>query len=358
MIMQERPTPRGAYVLDRGQYNLRKEKVEPGVPAFLPALPEGPRNRLTFAKWLFLPDHPLTSRVTVNRFWQQLFGTGISKTAGDFGSQSEFPSHPKLMDHLAYKFINNGWDIKDLMKYMLMSATYRQDSYINDEKLRIDPYNRLISRGPRFRLDSEMIRDNALKSSGLLVEKIGGPSVKPYQPDGIWKAVAYSGSNTQTFKKGSGEALYRRSLYTFLKRTAPAPMMSNFDAPNRENCTVSRERTNTPLQALQLMNDTQFIEASRILAYTALKSSGTEEDKLKSTFRKVSSRFPQTDELNIMTEVIKQHRLHYEANINEANELISHGDSKSPEDFDSSELAAWTMLCSQLYNLDEVITKE
>ena len=182
MIMQEREVPRETYDLDRGSYDARKDKVEPAVPAFLPDLPEGPANRLTFAKWLFLPDHPLTARVTVNRFWLQLFGTGICKTAEDFGSQSEYPTHLKLMDHLAYKFMNEGWDMKNLMKYMLMSATYRQDSFVSAEKLEKDPYNRLISRGPRYRLDAEMIRDNALKSSGLLVEKVGGKSVKPYQP--------------------------------------------------------------------------------------------------------------------------------------------------------------------------------
>ena len=358
MIMQERPTPRGAYVLDRGQYDLRKEKVEPGVPAFLPKLPDGPANRLTFAKWLFLPEHPLTSRVTVNRLWQQVFGTGLTKTAGDFGSQSEFPSHPKLLDHLSYKFMHDAWDMKALMKYMLMSASYRQSSYVNDKKLKVDPYNRLISRGPRFRLDSEMIRDNALKSSGLLVEKIGGKSVKPYQPEGIWKAVAYTGSNTQTFKQDSGEGLYRRSLYTFLKRTAPAPMMSNFDAPNRENCTVSRERTNTPLQALQLMNDVQYLEASRHLAYKALKSTGDDSSKLKTAFRKVTSRFPNSDEISIMSQVLTEHKQHFKANEKEAKELIKHGDSKVPEDIEIDKLAAWTMLCSQLYNLDEAITKE
>ncbi|EDM27552.1 hypothetical protein LNTAR_20138 [Lentisphaera araneosa HTCC2155] len=358
MIMQERPTPRGAYVLDRGQYDQRKDKVEPAVPAFLPDLPKGPGNRLTFAKWLFLPDHPLTSRVTVNRFWQQLFGTGICKTSDDFGSQSEFPSHPQLLDHLAYKFMNEGWDVKKLMKYMLMSASYRQDSFVSDKKLEIDPYNRLISRGPRFRLDAEMIRDNALKSSGLLVEKIGGKSVKPYQPEGIWNAVAYSGSNTRHFKQESGEKLYRRSLYTFLKRTAPAPMMSNFDAPNRETCTVRRERTNTPLQALQLMNDVQYLEASRHLATKALQTQGDNNDKIKKAFRKVTSRFPNKEELIIMSEVLQAHHKHFEVNANEAKELIAHGESKVPKDIDSNELAAWTMLCSQLYNLDEAITKE
>ena len=358
MIMQERPTPRGAYVLDRGQYDQRKDKVEPAVPAFLPDLPKGPGNRLTFAKWLFLPDHPLTSRVTVNRFWQQLFGTGICKTSDDFGSQSEFPSHPQLLDHLAYKFMNEGWNVKELMKYMLMSASYRQDSFVSDKKLEIDPYNRLISRGPRFRLDAEMIRDNALKSSGLLVEKIGGKSVKPYQPDGIWNAVAYSGSNTRHFKQESGEKLYRRSMYTFLKRTAPAPMMSNFDAPNRETCTVRRERTNTPLQALQLMNDVQYLEASRHLATKALQTQGDNNDKIKKAFRKVTSRFPNKEELIIMSEVLQAHHKHFEANSNEAKELIAHGESEVPKDIDSNELAAWTMLCSQLYNLDEAITKE
>ncbi|WDE99044.1 DUF1553 domain-containing protein [Lentisphaera profundi] len=358
MIMQERATPRGAYILDRGQYDLRKEKVEPGVPAFLPDLPEGPGNRLTFAKWLFLPDHPLTSRVTVNRFWQQLFGTGLSKTAGDFGSQSEFPSHPKLLDHLSYKFIHSDWDIKALMKYMLMSASYRQNSYIDDEKLEIDPYNRLISRGPRFRLDSEMIRDNALASSGLLVEKVGGPSVKPYQPAGIWNAVAYSKSDTRHFKADKGDGLYRRSLYTFMKRTAPAPMMSNFDAPNRETCSVSRERTNTPLQALQLMNDTQYLEAARMLAENTLKSSKENDKRLNLIFRKLSSRNAEADEILLMQDILNQHQQFYTQNKDAAKDLLSHGERKYDSTLDPVQLAAWTMLSSQLLNLDEVITKE
>lgn len=358
MVMQERPNPRGAYDLDRGSYDARKDKVEPGVPAFLPDLPKGPANRLTFAKWLFLPDHPLTSRVTVNRLWLQVFGTGICKTAEDFGSQSEFPSHPKLLDHLAYKFMNEGWDTKAMMKYIFMSATYRQDSRVSDEKLRIDPYNRLLARGPRFRLDSEMIRDNALKSSGLLVEKVGGKSVKPYQPDGIWKAVAYVGSNTASFTQDKGEDLYRRSLYTFLKRTAPAPMSSNFDAPNRESCTVIRERTNTPLQALQLMNDVQYLEASRHLAYNTIKQINNDSDRLKNSFRNVSSRTPNNEEIKLMLNVLEAHKKHYKEQLEEAKEIISHGESEVPKDVAAHELAAWTMLCSQLYNLDEVITKE
>ena len=358
LVMEERQTPRGAYVLDRGLYDQRKEKVEPGVPVFLPPLPEGPANRLTFAKWLFLPDHPLTARVTVNRFWQQLFGTGLSKTAGDFGSQGEFPANLQLLDHLAYKFKNEGWDIKKLMKYMLMSAAYQQDSSITDRKLQIDPYNRLISRGPRFRLDSEMIRDNALKASGLMVNKIGGPSVKPYQPTGVWNAVAYSNSNTRHFKADSGDGLYRRSLYTFLKRTAPPPMMSNFDAPNRETCSVSRERTNTPLQALQLMNDTQYLEASRVLAETCLKTTGSQKDKLTLAFRKLSSRQATPAELELMSQTLLAHQQFYQNDTQAAQDLISHGESKADSSLAPAELAAWTMLCSQLLNLDEVITKE
>jgi hypothetical protein len=359
MVMQERATPRGAYVLKRGQYDQRGEKVEPGTPAFLPPFPKGePNNRLGFAKWLLLKDHPLTSRVTVNRFWLQLFGTGIVKTAEDFGSQGEWPSNPALLDHLSWRFMNEGWDIKKLMKYMVMSSAYRQSSKISAAALNADPYNRLISRGPRFRLDAEMLRDNALAVSGLLVNKVGGESVKPYQPSGIWKAVGYSGSNTVKFVQDKGEKLYRRTLYTFLKRTAPAPVMSNFDAPNRESCAVRRERTNTPLQALQLMNDIQFIEAARHLATKALKEGKDDDVRIKTMFRRLTARFPNQKEISIIKKTLGNFREIYTKDTKAAGELLMHGESKADPSLDNSELASWTMLANQMLNLDEVITKE
>jgi len=359
LVMEERKTPRGAYVLDRGQYDQRREKVEPTTPAFLPAFPkDAPKNRLGFAKWLLLKDHPLTSRVTINRVWQQLFGTGIVKTAEDFGSQGEWPSHPMLLDHLAYKFMHEGWDMKKMIKYMVMSDSYKQDSTVSAKALKVDPYNRLISRGPRFRLDAEMLRDNALAVSGLLINKIGGQPVKPYQPDGVWKSVAYVGSNTRIFKRDKGEKLYRRTMYTFIKRTAPPPMMAAFDAPNRESCTVRRERTNTPLQALQLMNDVQYIEAARVLATNVIKKDKDDKKRIENLFRLLTARQPNSKELSIIQTSLENMKKEYSAQAKNAEELISLGEAATDTSIDKIELAAWTMLANQLLNLDEVITKE
>jgi hypothetical protein len=359
LVMQERAKPRGAFILKRGQYDQRGEKVEPDVPAFLPAFPKGaPKNRLGFAKWLLLPEHPLTSRVTVNRFWLQLFGTGIVETAEDFGSQGSWPSHPKLLDHLAHKFISEGWNVKEFMKYLVLSATYRQSSKSTDSALKKDPYNRLLSRGPRFRLDAEMLRDNALAVSGLLSNKVGGKPVKPYQPKGIWKSVGYTKSNTSKFVQGKGEALYRRTLYTFFKRTAPAPIMAAFDAPNRESCSVRRERTNTPLQALQLMNDVQFIEAARHLASNILKAESKDEVRLSKMFRKLTSRLPNKREMSIMHQTLEGHRQEFKKNPKDASAIIAHGESATDKSLNVNELAAWTILANQLLNLDEVLNKE
>ena len=232
----------------------------------LPPFPADlPRNRLGFAKWLLRPEQPLTARVTVNRFWSEVFGTGLVKTAGDFGVSGELPSHPELLDWLAVEFRDSGWDVKKLFRLMVTSATYRQSATFTKEKLEKDLENRLFSRGPRFRMDAEMVRDYALAASGLLSRKIGGPSVKPYQPPGVWEAVAMIGSNTRDYKQDTGESLYRRSMYTFWKRAAPPASMDIFNAPSRETCTMTRERANTPLQALVTLNDPQFIEAVRRL---------------------------------------------------------------------------------------------
>ncbi len=264
-----------AYVLYRGEYDKQRDAVTPDTPDMLPAMDGSlPRNRLGFAQWLLSPQHPLTARVTVNRFWQQLFGRGLVGTSGDFGVAGELPSHPQLLDWLAVEFRESGWDVKRLFKLMVMSATYRQAAISTPEKLQMDPENRLLSRGPRFRMDAEMVRDYALSASGLLSTQIGGPSVKPYQPPGVWEAVAMIGSNTRDYRRDEGENLYRRSLYTFWKRSAPPASMEMFNAPSRETCTVRRERTNTPLQALVTLNDPQFVEAARVLAEQALRKGG------------------------------------------------------------------------------------
>ncbi len=238
-----------------------------------------PKNRLGLAQWLVRPENPLTARVTVNRFWQEVFGTGLVRTAGDFGVSGELPSHPELLDWLAVEFRESGWDVKRLFRLMVESATYRQSAAITPEKREKDPHNRLLSRGPRFRMDAEMIRDAALASGGILVGKLGGPSVKPYQPEGVWEAVAMPESNTHFYQPDHGEKLYRRSLYTFWKRSAPPASMDVFNAPSREVCTVRRERTNTPLQALVTLNDPQFVEAARALAQLALKHGGQTPDR-------------------------------------------------------------------------------
>ncbi len=282
-VMNERQEMPKAFVLFRGDYDKRRDEVEAATPKMLPPMPEDyPKNRLGLARWLLRPEHPLTARVTVNRCWQELFGSGIVRTAGDFGMTGEPPTHPDLLDWLAVEFRESDWDMKRLYKLMVMSATYRQSAQVTPEKLENDRENRLLSRGPRFRMDAEMVRDYALKVSGLLVEKQGGPSVRPYQPPGVWSAVAMPESNTKMYKPDDGEGLYRRSVYTFWKRAAPPASMDIFNAPSREVCTVKRERTNTPLQALVTLNDPQFVEAARHLAEMALKSA--EEDQPGSTW--------------------------------------------------------------------------
>jgi hypothetical protein len=354
--------PKPAFLLKRGEYDQRGEKVGRGVPAFLPPLPPGaPVNRLGLARWLVEPNHPLTARVAVNRFWLQVFGTGIVKTAEDFGAQGEPPSHPELLDWLAVAFREDGWDVKRFMKRLTMSAAYRQSSRVAPEKLAKDPANRLISRGPRYRLDAEMLRDQALFAAGLLVEKVGGPSVKPPQPAGLWEAVAYTGSNTARFTADAGaEKVHRRSFYTFWKRTAAPPQMTTFDAPSRESCTMRRERTNTPLQALLLMNDPQLVEASRALAQRALREAGASasiEDRLTYLFRLAAGRCPDARELAELRAALEDFRAHYRSKPDDAGHLIAVGETKPDARVEPSELAAWTMIGNVVLNLDEVITK-
>ncbi len=360
LVFKESKPLKPAYILKRGEYDQKGEKVDRKVPAFLPPLPDdAPRDRLGFAQWLVDPSNPLVARVTVNRFWQQLFGTGLVKTSEDFGSQGEPPSHPELLDWLAVEFREGGWNTKSFLKQIVMSATYRQSSHITNDRLAKDPANRLLSRGPRFRLDAEMLRDQALFLSGLLVEQVGGPSVKPPQPPGLWEAVGYTSSNTAKFVADQGnEKVHRRSLYTFWKRTAPPPEMSILDAPSREACTVRRERTNTPLQALMLLNDPQYVEAARGLGERTLREGGsTPEDRITFMFRLVTARRPDDKEFRELIAAYHDLMKTYSENVEAAKKLITTGESKPDATLPPNELAAWTMIANLLLNLDEVITK-
>ena len=359
MISEDLAQPREAFVLIRGAYDKKGEKVDRGVPTVLPPLPaDVPNNRLGLAKWLVSPQHPLTSRVIVNRYWQQFFGNGIVKTSEDFGAQGTWPTHPELLDWLATEFIQTGWDIKRMHKLIVMSGTYRQSSKVSPELIVRDPENLLLARGPRFRFEAEVIRDSILYASGLLVERTGGKSVRPYQPEGIWEAVAFVGSNTREFKPDMGDGLYRRSLYTFWKRTAPPPSLSTFDAPSRETCTVRRPRTNTPLQALALMNDKQYIDAARKLAERMILEQGsTREEKLSVGFRWLTSRPPTAKELEILKKTLEKELAIFQANKGAAEKFLAYSDLSRNQTLDPAEHAAWTMIANLIINLDESITK-
>lgn len=358
-VMNEKTEDAMAYILHRGEYDKRKDPVKPKTPAVLPPMPDDlPRNRLGLAKWLLREEHPLTARVTVNRFWQEVFGTGLVRTAGDFGVSGELPSHPELLDWLAVEFRETGWDVKRHFKLMVMSSTYRQSAAATKEKVDKDPQNRLLSRGPRFRMDAEMVRDYALAASGLLVRKIGGPSVRPYQPEGVWEAVAMIGSNTRDYTPDKGENLYRRSVYTFWKRSAPPALMEIFNAPNRESCTVQRERTNTPLQALATLNDPQFVEAARRLAERTLKEGG-ESDATRFDYlgERLLARPLGPEEKKVCADSLAELVAYYRAQPAEAAKLLAVGESKPDPVLDGSMLASWTMLANELMNLDEVLNK-
>jgi hypothetical protein len=359
LVSKERAEPRPAFVLKRGQYDQRGEPVERATPAFLPPMADGaPRDRLGLARWVADPSHPLTARVAVNRFWQQVFGAGIVRTAEDFGSQGEPPSHPELLDWLAVDFAQSGWDVQGLLRKILTSSTYRQSSRATREKLAKDPDNRLLARGPRFRLDAETVRDQALAASGLLVRAIGGPSVKPPQPAGLWEAVGYTSSNTARFSADSGDKVYRRSLYTFWKRTSPPPQMTTLDATSREACRVRRERTNTPLQALLLMNEEQQVEAARRLAERVLKESGAAvEERAARIFRLAAARPPSAADLADLAGLYSEQLGDYRADPDAARALVAIGGTKADSALDPVELAAWTMVANLVLNLDEVITK-
>ena len=359
LIMKERKEPRPAHILFRGKYDQLGEQVNAGVLGVLGELPaEASPDRLALATWLVGEDHPLTARVTVNRFWQSLFGTGIVETAEDFGSQGSWPSNPQLLDWLAREFIDSGWDIKHMFRLMVTSGVYRQAAHAVPERFAADPDNRQLARGSRFRLDAEMIRDQALALGGLLVAQVGGPSVKPYQPDGLWRVVAYPSSNTSKFVQDKGDKLYRRSLYTFWKRTSPNPSMQTLDAPSREFCRVRRARTNTPLQALTLLNDVQFVEAARAFAARILREGGgTEITRVEFAFRCATGRRPEVQEREVLHRAIEAQRTHYSADEAAAKSLVNHGDSAPPSDLPVAELAAWTVFANMLLNLDETLTK-
>ena len=359
-VMREKPDKEPeAHVLYRGMYDQPRERVTANTPSALHPMPASwPRNRMGLAKWLVDEANPLTARVIVNRYWQEVFGTGLVKTSDDFGSQGEPPSHPELLDWLAVEFRESGWDIKQFFRTLVTSSTYRQSAQTTAEKVEKDPENRLLARGALFRMDGEMIRDYALAASGLLVRKIGGPSVKPYQPQGVWKRVAMPTSNTRIYKQDSGAKLYRRSLYTFWKRSAPPASMDIFNAPTREHTTVRRERTNTPLQALVTMNDTQFVEASRYLAQKAMREAGDDFDRrLDYVTTRLLARDFGEKERAVAKRTYDGFIGFYSSNAEEAKKLLAAGDSPPDEALPVTESAAWTMLASQIMNLDEVLNK-
>ncbi len=361
MVMAELKKPRDTFILGRGQYDNPKEKVTPGVPSFLPPLPSNaPPNRLTLAKWIVDSKNPLTARVTVNRYWQTFFGTGLVKTAEDFGSQGEPPSNPELLDWLATEFIGTGWNVKAMERLIATSATYRQTSKGPHELIERDPENRLLARGPRFRLPAEEVHDNALSIAGLLNAKVGGPSVYPYQPKGLWEEMAIGeGFTGQRYTPGSGPDLYRRGMYTVWKRTVPPPSLTTFDAPDREKCLARRSVTNTPLQALVLLNDPTYVEASRALAQRMMKEGGkTPDARVNFAFRLATARTPSPQEKAVLVQTYDEQLADFHRQQDDAAKLLSVGESKYDSRLDKTQLAAWTTVASMILNLDETITKE
>ncbi len=360
LIMDVRPNKKPtAHILIRGQYTQKdKEVLSPNTPASLPPMTKDmPKNRLGLAKWLTDPANPLPARVTVNRYWYYLFGTGIVETNDDFGVMGARPTHPKLLDWLAVDFVENNWDLHHLLRKMVMSSTYRQSAVISKEKAEADPLNKYYARAPRYRLDAEQIRDLALSSSQLLHPEIGGPSVKPYQPINIWESVAMKGSNTRIYKQDTGNKLYRRSIYTFMKRTAPHPTMEILNAATREEACVKRDITNTPLQAFVIMNDPQFVESSRQLAAQTLQKASTTEERIDYISLSILSRAMTEPEVNIVKDTLNKVKATFTAKPEEAKKLISVGESKAPANLDPTELASWSIIASQVLNMDEALNK-
>ena len=358
LIMEDKVSAPKSHILKMGRYDMPGELVSSGIPDFLPQI-QGTekKDRLALAKWIVSDENPLTARVIVNRFWQEIFGNGLVETSDDFGLQGSFPSHPGLLDFLAGQFRNSGWNVKGLIKYMVMSSTYKQSALKSPESMKIDPKNRLLSYSSRLRLDAEVIRDSALKSSGLLVDKVGGKPVKPYQPPGLWNEVAYSTSNTRFYIPGPKEEMYRRSIYTFIKRTSSPPIMANFDAPKRQKCTVKRSRSNTPLQALQLMNDPQFLEAALYLA-TKINLIKSKDEQVKNLTLSILSRPPDKFELEKLKKALNSYKEFFKGNTKEAQKILIQGKHDFSNDKDSPTLAALTLLCHQVFNLDEAVTRE
>jgi hypothetical protein len=371
MVMKEKPAPREAFVLNRGEYDRPTDGVGRHLPAALPPLPAGaPQNRLGLAQWLVSGDHPLTARVWINREWERIFGTGIVKTSENFGSQAEWPVHAELLDWLAVEFVSptvlpavdgkaaQAWDMKAMIKFLVMSRAYRQSSSVTPELVERDPENRLLARGPRFRLRGELVRDQALAVAGLMAPKVGGPSVRPYMPEGVWDETSRYG-DLRGYKADTGEGLYRRSFYTIWKRTGAPPTMLLFDAPNRETCTPKRSRTNTPLQALALMNEVTFVEASRALAERMMREGGkTPEERLTTGYRLATSRRPDSETLLFLRDGFGSRLAEFQSQPEAAKVLISHGASKPDPSLDTAELAAYTVSANILLNLDRVITRD
>ena len=367
MVMEEMAKPRDTFVMIRGAYDKRGEKVTSGTPAALPPLTPvanapGSPNRLDLAKWLVSPEHPLTSRVTVNRYWQMFMGTGLVKSTEDFGTQGDFPSHPELLDWLAVEFRESGWDLRKLITQIVTSATYRQSSVVSKELYAKDPENRLLGRGPRFRLQAEFLRDQALAISGLINGEVGGKSVSPYQPPGLWEELMSraDGANwtAQKYTQSHGKDLYRRTMYTFWKRTCPPASLAALDAPDRETCVVKRSRTNTPLQALVLMNDPTYVEASRKLAERIMTEGGaTTEERLAFVFKLATARLPREKEVAILKRVFDAQKERFAKDKMGAEKLLKVGESPRDEKLDAIELAAWTMVANAILNLDEVLTR-
>ena len=356
MVMQELPKPKPAYILKRGAYDAHGEEVRADTPKALPPFPaDAPRNRLGLARWLVDPGNPLMARVTVNRLWQMMFGLGLVETSDNFGTQGAPPSDPELLDSLARRFVQSGWDVKSLLKEIALSATYRQSSKASPELLARDPQNVLLARGPARRLTAEMLRDQALAASGLLVEKLGGPSVKPYQPPGLWEEIAMGKPH---YNQGHGEELYRRSLYTFWKRTVPPPVMVTFDASERNSCIVRRQSTSTPLQALAMLNDVQIVEAARLIGQRMLHEGGsTLDEQIAWAFRLITSRPAKEKELEVLKRLYAEQHEIFTADPSSAEKLIAAGETKPDPALPASDLAACTVVAKALFNFDEALMR-